>query len=211
MIKMPLSETEIKALRVIRNWIVQKGKIPSVRALKDELGFSSPRTGAMLIKKLIAKGYLGEREDGKPYLRSDAGDHTIFAKTIDIPLVGAVACGTPLLAEQNIEAMIPISTQIARHPHRYFLLKAKGDSMNLKGIHDGDLVLVKQQPSAKNGEPVVALIDDEATIKEIHYSDSAIVLKPCSTNKMHKPIVLTTDFQIQGIAIKSIPKEAIYG
>ncbi|MBL7132448.1 MAG: helix-turn-helix domain-containing protein [Candidatus Omnitrophica bacterium] len=124
--------------------------------------------------------------------------------TIDVPLVGVVSCGTPLLAEENIEAKIPVSTKLAKPPHKYFLLRASGDSMDEAGINNGDLVLVRQQMVAGSGDNVVALIDDEATIKELQISNKAIILKPRSTNKEHQPITLTKDLKIQGVVITTI-------
>ena len=121
------------------------------------------------------------------------------AKTVNVPLVGSVPCGTPVFAEENIEGVFPVSTKLARKPHRYFLLRAIGDSMNQKGIQDGNLVLVRQQQSAENGDRVVALIDEEATIKEFHRTSNAIILRPRSTNKRHHPIILTDDFQVLGV------------
>jgi repressor LexA len=82
------------------------------------------------------------------------------------------------------------------------MLKAKGDSMNKKGINPGDLILVRQQHTAKNGDLVVALINDEATVKEYRILDEAIALVPRSTNPKHKPIVLQDDFMIQGVVQK---------
>jgi repressor LexA len=125
------------------------------------------------------------------------------ARTVPIPLVGTAACGAPMLAQENIEAMIPVSTALARPGHRYFLLRAKGESMNQAAINDGDLVLVRQQSTADSGMVVVALIDDEATIKEYHRSSNAVVLKPKSSDKTIQPIILTQDFQIQGVVIAS--------
>ena len=77
--------------------------------------------------------------------------------------------------------------------------------MNQTKINDGDLVLVKQQPTANEGDKVVALIDDKATIKEFHRAQNMIILKPKSSNKKHKPIILTEDFQVQGVVIATIP------
>ena len=96
-----------------------------------------------------------------------------------------------------------ISTKLINQNHRYFLLKAEGDSMNLKGIDNGDLVLIKQQHTADNGQSVVALINDEATIKEYWNNETTIILKPKSTNSDHQPIILTNDFRIQGVVITS--------
>ena len=78
--------------------------------------------------------------------------------------------------------------------------------MNQKGINDGDLVLVKQQSNANNGDIVVALIDDEATIKELRINDDNVVLLPRSSNKAHTPIILSRDFIIQGLVVSTIPK-----
>jgi repressor LexA len=76
--------------------------------------------------------------------------------------------------------------------------------MDKAGINCGDLVIVRQQPTARDGDRVVALIDDEATIKEIHFQSQSVLLRPKSTNKSHKPILVTNDFQIQGLVIGTI-------
>jgi repressor LexA len=206
-----LSQKEMEIIYQIRNAIAHNGRLPSIRELKKVMGYKSPRSIAVLLEQLERKGFLGRRPEGDRVLLKDLEDAQGNARTIDVPLVGTVACGTPILADQNIEAMIPVSTRLARGQFKYFMLRAKGDSMNRKGINDGDFLLVRQQPSANNGDDVVALIDDEATVKEIQISEDAIVLKPRSSNPKYQPIVLHNDFQIQGVVIKSIPKEAIHG
>ena len=107
--------------------------------------------------------------------------------------------------EENVEAEIPISVKLIKPNQKYFLLRASGDSMNEAGINDGDLVLIKQQQTANNKDLVVALIDDEATIKELNKSDNMIVLKPKSNNNIHQPIILTSDFRVQGVVETVIP------
>lgn len=200
-----LSDKELEAIRLIRNSIMYKGRAPSIRELMTSMGYQSPRSISLIIDSLRKKEILRRKPDGKlQFIRSFEED-TTRTKTVNVPLVGSIACGMPMFAEENIEAMIPVSTKLARPSSRYFLLRAKGDSMNKKGINDSDLVLVRQQVTATDGDIVVALIDDEATIKEFHSSDQAIVLKPRSTNEQHKPIILTRDFQIQGVVITSIP------
>lgn len=201
-----ITAKELEAVRKIRNSLMHVGRIPSVRELMSSLGYRSPRSASLIIDKLIKNGVLRRKEDGGlQFLRNLEGD-TTRAQTVDVPLIGMVACGTPILAEENVQAMIPVSTKLARPPHRYFLLKAKGDSMDQRGIDDGDLVLARQQTTAKDGDTVVALIDDEATIKEFRIGGEMFVLKPRSKNKQHQPIVLTNDFQIQGVVVTSIPK-----
>jgi SOS regulatory protein LexA len=125
-------------------------------------------------------------------------------QTVEVPVVGRAACGIPMLAEENIEQMIPVSKRIATPPYKYYMLRAKGDSMNQAGINDNDLVLVRQQSTARHGDIVVALIDDEATIKEYNTTGSAVVLKPHSTNTIHKPIILMRDFMVQGVVVTTI-------
>jgi len=122
-----------------------------------------------------------------------------------IPVVGKVSCGMPIYAEENIATYVAVSTEIAKPHNNYFILYAEGDSMDEAGINSGDMVLVKQQPSAENGDMVVALIDDEATIKEFHKKNNMVILKPRSTNKSHQPIILTSNFRIQGVVADVIP------
>ena len=201
-----LRPADRKALTVIRNMIVHTGAAPSVRELANALGFSSPRSAVLVIERLVEAGYLKRRESDRTLqlLKSPEGTRE-RETTVEIPIVGSAACGAPLLAIENIEAMVPVSTHLARPGHRYFLLRATGDSMTEAGIEDGSLVLVREQPSADNGEIVVALVDDEATVKELRRSNDAVVLMPRSHNKKHKPIVLRRDFRVQGVVVATLP------
>ena len=201
-----ISNKELEAIREIRNSIMHVGRIPSMRELMSSLGYRSPRSASLIVNKLIKMGVLRRKDDGNLQFVKSLGDDNTRAQTVDVPLVGVVACGVPILAEENIQAKIPVSTKLARPPHRYFLLKAKGDSMNQKGIANGDFVLVRQQVTANNGDTVVALIDNEATVKEFYEAGETVILKPRSKNKQHQPIVLTKDFQIQGVVVTVIPK-----
>ena len=198
------SNQELEVIREIRNSLMHVGRIPSMRELMLSLGYRSPRSSSLIIDKLIKKGVLRRKKNGNLQFVKSLGDDTFHAQTIDVPLIGMVACGAPMLAEENIQAMIPVSIKLARPPHRYFMLKAKGDSMDEKGINDSDLVLVRQQATAEDGDTVVSLIDDEATIKEFCIGQETYVLRPRSKNKKHQPIVLTKDFQIQGVVVTSI-------
>lgn len=204
--KQTLTNRELEALLEIRNSLMHKGKIPSTRELMNSLGYRSPRSAAVIYENLIEKGALRRKRDGHLQLVNGIVDDTVRAQTVDVPLVGSVACGLPVFAEENIEAMIPISTRLAPPPNKFFMLRAKGDSMDEKDINDGDLLLIRQQITAQNGDIVMALIDDEVTVKEFHAAGEMIVLKPRSSNKQHQPIVLTKDFQVQGVVVTAIPK-----
>ncbi len=202
---MKLTPKESEALIKIRNFSLQHGHTPSVRDLMKEMSHASPRSSAFLIDRLVEKGFLAKKEAGNIKILNNAQSNKDDSKTVAVPLIGSVSCGTPILAEENVEAMISVSTALINPGAKYFLLKANGDSMNEAGINSGDLLLIRQQFTANNGDRVVALIDDEATVKEFHKTSEAVVLKPKSTNKKHKPIILTNNFQIQGIVKKVIP------
>lgn len=201
------NERELKALRFLRNAIVHDGYSPSVRDLARALGYKSPRTAFLVLNSLIEQGWLKRRIDGELQLKRAMATSEDHARTIEVPLVGSVACGVPILAEENIEAHIPVSTSLVKLGHKYFFLRAVGDSMDAAGIHDGDLMLVRQQPQAENGEKIVALINDEATVKEFHREREMVVLKPRSKNPKHKPIIVTDNFIIQGVVTSVLPSK----
>jgi repressor LexA len=201
--KHQLSPNETQALRFIRNSLIHS-KSPSIRDIQKDLGYSSPRSAALIVEKLVRAGCIERKNDGRLRLLKELSETNSYARTILVPLVGTAACGMPLVAEENIETMISVSTELAKPGHRYFLLRAKGDSMDQAGISDGDLVLVRQQSTADSGKVVVALIDDEATIKEFHRSQNTVVLKPRSNSSRHRTIILTKEFQIQGLVLTTI-------
>src|SRR5260221_6208041 len=116
----PLSPKELEALRHIRNRIVHHGEPPSVRDLQGLLGYNSPNAAAYIIACLSDRGYLRRRTNGKLQLLRDVADKADHARTVAVPLVGSAPCGAPLLAQQNVESMIPVSTRLAKPPHRYF-------------------------------------------------------------------------------------------
>ena len=172
-----------------------------------DLKYKSPRSVSVILESLIDKGVLSKKDTGKLQLNEFEIEDSLMdnARTVKIPLLGSVACGLPMFAAENIEAEIPISVKLIKPNQKYFLLRASGDSMNDAGINDGDLVLIKQQQVANDKDLVVALIDDEATIKEFNRKQNMIILKPKSTNQKHQPIILTDDFKIQGIVETVIP------
>jgi repressor LexA len=200
-----ISQKAKEAIRHIRNYLMQTGRFPSVRVLMALMGYKSPRSGMLIMEELEVNGFLHKKDDGSYLLVKDLEDGHI-ARTVAVPLIGSIACGTPLLALENIEALIAVSISIAKPGANYFLLKALGDSMDKSGIFEGDLLLVKQQTTATNGQNIVALIDDEATVKKYHHKGAFVTLLPHSNNKMHQPIILTENFRIQGIVVAVIPK-----
>lgn len=198
-----LNEKELATIKAIRNGIIHRGSVPSVRELMKVLGYKSTYSVLLILNKLIEAGFLSKKE-GKLKLIKDIKESNLHAQTVNIPLLGSIPCGSPLLAEENIESYISISTSIVKPPHKYFLLKATGDSMNEKNIEDGDLLIVRQQETADVGQIVIALVDGESTVKELAKSNDYIILRPRSKNKKHQPIVVSEDFRIQGVVIGTI-------
>jgi len=202
--KQDLNKKEFKGFFLIRDSVLYEGKSPSLRSIAKELGFKSPRSASLLIKSLEDKGYIKRTPGGNIRILKSLSGKTQSERILKIPLVGNAPCGIPFLAEENIEAMIPVSQRMISPGANYYLLRAVGDSMNKARIKNGDLLLVRQQPVANPGEIVVALIGDEATIKEFRRKGNKVILMPKSTNKEHHPIILDKDFIIQGVVIDVI-------
>lgn len=185
----------------IRNQVLHAGVTPSLRMIGRAVGYESPRSVQLMLERLKKRKLLSYANG---VIRLSSRTPIMSEQTVDVPLVGCVACGLPSLAEQDPEAVIQVSTKIARPGHTYFLLRAIGTSMNRSGINEGDLVLVRQQATANPGEKVVALINDSATIKHFYREGNVVILRPNSTDK-HKPIVLSEEFSIQGIVVATLP------
>ncbi|WP_430908048.1 transcriptional repressor LexA [Maribacter sp. 2-571] len=196
-----LSNKELTALKMIRNYLVHNGRAPSVRELMIAMDYKSPRSAAVILNNLEEKEILKKKADGSYQIMDFEipQDYGSRAQTVKIPLLGSVACGIPIFADENIEAEVSISIEMIKNGYRYFLLRAEGDSMDEAGIDNGDLLLVRQQQDAENGDRILALIDDEATVKEYNKNNGMVILKPKSSNKIHQPIILNDSFRIQGI------------
>jgi repressor LexA len=200
-------QNDLRGFMYIRNTIFHTGVTPSLREICRAVGFSSPRSAQLLLTRLERRGLLSYSNGVIRLSPLHAG--AAVERTIQVPLIGSVACGLPSLAEQNYEAMIEVSSRIATPGHEYFVLRASGTSMNKSGIDDGALVLIRRQATANEGEKVVALVNDEATIKHFHRERDLVVLRPHSTDTKHRPIVLTDDFFIQGVVVATLPANII--
>mgnify|MGYP001236018423 FL=1 len=175
-------------LDCIKDKIRSNGYPPSVREIGEAVGLKSSSTVHAHLLQLEEKGLL-KRDPTKPRAIIPV-EMDIIAEAIDdaisLPVIGNVAAGSPILAEQNIESYLPV-------PHffvgqgTHFILKVKGESMIEAGIMDGDFLIVRQQSDAVNGEIVVALIDGEATVKRFYRKDGYVELRP--ENSAFKPII----------------------
>lgn len=190
----------------IERCIEKKGYGPTVREVCQDLGLSSPSTVHVHLKALEEKGLI-KRDPLKsrsitltyPFEATEQAPGPIvlkpgFSKMLDLPLVGDVAAGSPIFAEENIIDTITLPTDIVGDSAA-FLLSVRGDSMIEAGINSGDYVVVKEQPTANNGDIVVALIDDGATVKRFYKETDHIRLQP--ENSSMEPII-TSDCSIAG-------------
>ena len=188
-----------KIIEFIENYYSINSRSPSIREIAN---------GLQISVGCVAK-YLNEMENRK-MITSSGGSRGIFTEKMSslnnsitkLAVVGSVACGKPLLAEENIESYLPIPNEFLGSGE-HFILKANGDSMVNIGINDGDYIIVRQQETAENGQIVVALINDEATLKR-YYKDNRkkkIRLHPENDNMQD---MYFDKIQIQGIAVKVI-------
>jgi repressor LexA len=191
-----LSDRQSRILEYIRLVSRTRNYPPSVREIGEAVGLSSSSTVHNHLNQLERRGLI-RRDPSKSrtvQLVKDARQEEVAKGAVSLPLVGNVAAGTPILAEQNIEDHILISDQLAQEG--WFLLKVRGDSMVNAGILDGDLVLVRPQPSADNGQIIVAMVDGEATCKRLDRRNGTIRLLP--ENDDYQPIV-APDAQVVGL------------
>lgn len=197
-----LTKRQQAVMDCIEKCIREKGYGPTVREICADLGLSSPSTVHVHLKTLEQKGYivrdpLKSRSISLPAQHEETAANVIrpsFSKIVDVPLVGNVAAGEPILAEENITDTISLPTDIVGDAPS-FMLSVRGESMIEAGINDGDYVVVKEQPVANNGDIVVAIIEDGATVKRFYKEKDHIRLQP--ENSSMSPII-TTDCAIAG-------------
>lgn len=181
-------------LDCIEDCVREKGYGPTVREVCQALGLSSPSTVHVHLKALEEKGFikrdpLKSRSIALTYPLDDEGGvgSSGYSPLVNVPLVGSVAAGTPILAEENVTDTISLPTAIVGDAAS-FMLSVHGDSMVEAGINDGDYVVVREQPVADNGDIVVALVDDGATVKRFYKERDHIRLQP--ENASMDPIIV---------------------
>ena len=194
-----LTKRQKAVLDNIEKHIREKGYGPTVREICSDLGLCSPSTVHVHLKTLEQKGYIvrdplksrsislsPEYSDSKVEITNVIAPS--FSKVVDVPLVGNVAAGEPILAEENITDTLTLPTDIVGDAPS-FMLSVRGESMIEAGINDGDFVVVKEQPVANNGDIVVAIIEDGATVKRFYKEKGHVRLQP--ENSSMEPIIVS--------------------
>ncbi|MDO4522855.1 MAG: transcriptional repressor LexA [Eubacteriales bacterium] len=195
--KITKKQTEI--LEYMKNEILNKGFPPSVREICEAVNLKSTSSVHSHLESLEKNGYI-RRDPTKPRAIEIIDDNfnLVRREVVNVPLLGRVAAGEPLLAVENVESYFPIPAEFMPNVQT-FMLNVQGESMVNVGIFDGDQILVQQQSTAHNGDIVVALVEDSATVKTFYQEDGYYRLQP--ENDFMDPIIVRDDLQILGKVI----------
>lgn len=190
-----ISDKQKQILEYIKQEILNKGYPPTVRDICDAVGLKSTSSVHSHLESLEKNGYI-RRDPTKPRAIEIIDDNfnMVRREVVNVPLVGQVAAGQPILADENISSYFPVPAEYMPKGQS-FMLKVKGESMINAGIFDGDHIIVEQQNTARNGDIIVALMEDSATVKTFYKEDGHIRLQP--ENDTMDPIIVP-DCQILG-------------
>ena len=184
-------------LKLINDCYFESGTYPTFQQIAAEVGLSVPQT-YRYVDELIKRGDL-EKNGRYGELQTKEIINSLCSHN-RLPIVGEVACGTPILAEENIECYVTFSRELLGSGN-FFILRAKGDSMINAGIDDGDLVIIRQQDTANEGQIVVALIDNEATLKRYYLDNKKKKIRLHPENDELDDMFFD-EIAIQGVAVK---------
>ena len=199
MAKQRITAKQQEILDFIKSEILNRGFPPSVRQICDAVNLKSTSSVHAHLETLEKNGYI--RRDAAHSRAIEIVDDMFNLsrrEVVNVPLVGSVAAGQPILAVENIENYFPIPSEFMPN-EQTFMLKVKGESMINAGILDGDLILVRQQQTARNGDIVVALVDDSATVKTFYKENGYFRLQP--ENDSMDPILIHGELRILGKVI----------
>jgi len=194
-----LTERQQQVLDYIRRTVEDRGYPPSVREIGDAVGLSSPSSVHAQLNSLVAAGII-KKDPSKPraivVIDETPAPAVQDRRMRDVPVLGRIAAGTPILAAEHVDEVMPLPTELVGEGP-VFLLEVKGDSMIDAGIHEGDLVAIHKQPDARDGEIVACLIDgEEATVKRLKRRGDKIYLY--SENPAYEPMVFSEGVDLIG-------------
>ena len=196
-----ITQKQSEILEYMKNEILNRGFPPSVREICEAVHLKSTSSVHSHLETLEKNGYI-RRDPTKPRAIEIVDDNfnLVRRETVNVPIIGKVSAGQPLLAVENIDGYFPIPSEYMPN-NKTFMLVVQGDSMINAGIFNGDYVIVEQQQTAENGQKVVALVEDSATVKTFYKEDGHIRLQP--ENDTMEPIIVEQDqfFQILGKVI----------
>lgn len=194
-----ISKKQTEILEYIKNEILNRGFPPAVREICEAVHLKSTSSVHSHLETLEKNGYI-RRDPTKPRAIEIIDDNfnMVRREVVNVPILGKVAAGQPLLAVENVENYFPIPSEYMPNANT-FMLVVKGNSMINAGIFDGDYVIVEQKSTAENGEKIVALVDDSATVKTYYKEDGHYRLQP--ENDSMSPIIVEGELKILGKVI----------
>ena len=201
-----LTKRQEEILQYISGYIMDHGYPPSYQDIADAFGIVSKNGVVRHLTALIRKGYIEKTDTSARSIRIIDQKYQSSDNMMNVPLIGRVAAGFPILAEENIEDYVAVPRKIIKTEGRYFALRVQGDSMVNAGIFEGDLVVVQSTNSASNGDIVVALIGNETTVKRFVVSGRERYLRPENSN--YSDIRPAEEWSVQGKVIALI-REAV--
>ncbi len=182
-----IKDKQLEVYNFLKTYTENRGFPPSVREICEAVGLSSTSTVHGHLKRLEKKGFI-KRDPSKPRALEIIELNNNKKEMINVPIVGKVTAGLPILATENIEDTFPLPLEYIKHNKELFMLRVTGESMINVGINNGDLAIIEKTESAENGEIIVALIGNEATIKTFYKEDGHIRLQP--ENDTMEPIIV---------------------
>jgi repressor LexA len=180
-----LTKKQELILQYILDYVQKEGYPPSIREIGKDFEIGSLRGVTVHLDALERKGYIS-RSNTPRSIKVVHPDYITENRVIMLPLLGTIAAGTPIQAQQQVEDMIPVPTEMVKNINGAFVLRISGDSMIGDGILDHDLVVIRPQKTANQGDLVAALLGDEATVKRINFTTKGIKLMP--SNPAYEPI-----------------------
>ena len=209
MIYMDLSDRQVAVLEYIKQVLQTKGYPPTVREICEAVGLKSPATVHAHLRTLEEKGYI-RRDPAKqraleivgenlsPFNNFDDSVSSLNKEMANVPLLGTIAAGQPLLAEEHIEDVYPLPLDFLNSNSQLFMLRVRGESMIEAGILNGDLIIVEKTPVVRNGEIAAVLLDDSATVKYFYKEKGHYRLEPANSSMSS---IITFDVQVLGRVI----------
>jgi repressor LexA len=191
-----LTKRQEEILRYISNYLTEHGYPPSYQEIADAFSIASKNGVVRHLKALIRKGYIDKTDTSARSIRIINQKYQSSTNMISVPVIGRVAAGFPVLAEENIEDYVAVPRKIIKTEGRYFALRVQGDSMINAGIFDGDLVIVRSANKGNSNDIVVALLEDEVTVKRLISQGDQAYLK--AENPEYPDIRPEQEWHIQG-------------
>lgn len=203
-----LTKRQAEILNFIKTHIQYSGFPPTISEIQEQFSFKSPNAVQDHLKALVRKGQIRRNPNQwrglELVISNKSRDESAHSSTVSVPLIGRVAAGQPVLAEENFEGNISVDRSLVGRSTRLFALHVRGDSMIKAGVYDGDIAIAQQQSAADHGDIIIALMGDEATVKRLYRKKRLTLLKPENDAMQPIKIGVESDFKVLGKVIATL-------